>query len=299
MQNRLDKIIEKENFTTFFSHLFTLLGAIFLASGVMFFIAYNWEVLGKFFKFGIVEFAILGSFILAYFLKEESFGFKSAVIVGSFLIGVLLALFGQVYQTGAETYELFIMWALLVLPIALLSRFAGIWLFEIVLINFIIFLYDFSYIEGYYEGYYTSRYIKIDTLFIVNFTILIAWSLFSNHINFLNKKYAIRFIAALATIWGTVAVIQFMIDRHSSPIALLAYMIFMFYMFYRYRVKEIDIQILSILLFSLNLTALSLLVRMNFHDILPILTLGTFIAIGGGFASITWLKNIAGEENEK
>lgn len=295
MQNRLDKIIGKENFTTFFSHLFTLLGAIFLASGVMFFIAYNWEVLGKFFKFGIVEFGIIGSFVLAYFLKEESFGFKSAVIVGSFLIGVLLALFGQVYQTGAESYELFIMWALLVLPIALLTRFAGIWLFEIVLINFIIFLYDFSYIMSYSE----SRYAKIDTLFMANFVILIAWGLLSNRISFLNKKYAIRFIATLATFWGTVAVIWFMIDRHSSAIALLAYIIFMVYMFYRYRVKELDIHILSNLLFSLNLSALSLLIRTEFHDILPILTIGTFIAVGGGFLSISWLKNIIGEENEK
>ncbi len=295
MQNRLEKIIEKENFTTFFSHLFTLLGAIFLASGVMFFIAYNWEVLGKFFKFGIVEFAILGSFVLAYFLKEESFGFKSAIVVGSFLIGVLLALFGQVYQTGAQPYELFVTWVLLVLPIALLAKFSAIWLFEIVLINFIIFLYDFNYIMSYSE----SRYAKIDTLFIVNFVILIAWSLLSNHISFLNKKYAIRFIATLATFWGTVAVIQFMIDRHSSAIGLLAYIIFMFYMFYRYRVKELDIYILSILLFSLNLSALSLLARMKFHDILPILTIGTFIAVGGGFLSISWLKSIIGEEDEK
>ena len=295
MQNRLEKIIEKENFTTFFSHLFTLLGTIFLASGVMFFIAYNWEVLGKFFKFGIVEFAILGSFVLAYFLKEESFGFKSAIVVGSFLIGVLLALFGQVYQTGAQPYELFVTWVLLVLPIALLTKFSAIWLFEIVLINFIIFLYDFNYIMSYSE----SRYAKIDTLFIVNFVILIAWSLLSNHISFLNKKYAIRFIATLATFWGTVAVIQFMIDRHSSAIGILAYMFFMVYMFYRYRVKEIDIYILSILLFSLNLSALSLLARMKFHDILPILTIGTFIAVGGGFLSISWLKSIIGEEDEK
>jgi len=295
MQNRLEKMIQEENFATFFSHLFTLLGAIFLASGVMFFIAYNWEVLGKFFKFGIVEFAIIGSFILAYFLKEESLAFKSAIIVGSFLIGVLLALFGQVYQTGAEPYELFIYWTLLVLPIALLSRFAGIWLFVIVLINFIISLYNFSYIRG----YFWSEYAKFNTLFIVNFVILIVWNLLSNHINFLNKKYAIRFIATLATIFGTIAVVLFMINRDKNAISLFIYMIFMLCLFYKYRAKELDIYILSILLLSLNITALSLLASIRFHDILPPLALGSLIAIGGGFISISWLKSITGEENEK
>jgi uncharacterized membrane protein len=48
---------------------------------------------------------------------------------------VFLAIFGQIYQTGADTYELFTGWALLILPWVLFARFGGLWLLWLVLLN--------------------------------------------------------------------------------------------------------------------------------------------------------------------
>ena len=296
MQNRLEGIIKKEDYRTFFSHLFTLLGAIFLASGVMFFIAYNWEVLGKFFKFGIVELAVVGSFLAAYFLKENSLGFKSAIVVGSFLIGVLLALFGQVYQTGALPYELFMYWALMVLPIALLSRFAGIWILEVVLINFVVYLYNYSYL---YEQLFHNS-MNYNMLFIVNFVILVFWSLLSKYVDFLNEAYAIRFVATLAFVWASISILIFIIGRDANIITLLVYLIFVLYVFYMYRVKELDIYILSILLLSVNIVVVASVVRLTIYSgIMGMLFTSSIVAIVCGYLSVSWLNTLSGDVDEK
>jgi len=55
--------------------------------------------------------------------------------------GVFLAVFGQVYQTGADAYELFQGWLLLSLVWILVSRFAGLWLTGMVLLNLALIFY--------------------------------------------------------------------------------------------------------------------------------------------------------------
>ncbi len=41
---------------------------------------------------------------------------KAALLLATLLLGVFLALFGQTYQTGADPWQLFANWALLILP---------------------------------------------------------------------------------------------------------------------------------------------------------------------------------------
>ena len=47
------------------------------------------------------------------------------LIAASVLVGVLLAVIGQVYHTGADAYSLFAAWTLLILPWTLASRSAA------------------------------------------------------------------------------------------------------------------------------------------------------------------------------
>ena len=42
--------------------------------------------------------------------------------------GALFAYFGQTYQTGADPWQLFALWALLTLPLALAARSDALWL---------------------------------------------------------------------------------------------------------------------------------------------------------------------------
>jgi len=57
------------------------------------------------------------------------------------LVGVFLAVFGQVYQTGADAYQLFVGWALLILPWVAMCRFAGLWVLWLAIVNIAVSLF--------------------------------------------------------------------------------------------------------------------------------------------------------------
>lgn len=119
-----------------FSHQFLLLvGLLSLAFGMIFFFAYNWNELSRMTKFLLIQGVLLASFVL-YFFKAESFWLnQSLLLTAALLIGALLALFGQTYQTGADPWQLFATWALLMLPMVLFSRSEVLWLVLASLLN--------------------------------------------------------------------------------------------------------------------------------------------------------------------
>ena len=103
----------------------------FLA-GVVFFFAYNWNDLSDIAKFAVIEVALaiaVGGALLVGL--DRVFG-QMLLIAGSVLTGVLLAAIGQVYQTGADVFELFAAWAVLILPWTIVSRHPVHWLFWLV-----------------------------------------------------------------------------------------------------------------------------------------------------------------------
>jgi len=68
-------------------------------------------------------------------------GQNIARIVIALLIGGLLALFGQVYQTGADPWQLFALWSLLISLMVMTSGQAVMWVLWSVLINVALVLY--------------------------------------------------------------------------------------------------------------------------------------------------------------
>jgi uncharacterized membrane protein len=108
------------------------LGAGQFLAGVVFFFAYNWNDLGDLAKFAIVEtslaIAVGGALLVGL---DRAFG-QVLLIAASVMTGVLLAVIGQVYQTGADVFELFVAWALLILPWVVISRSAVHWLIWLV-----------------------------------------------------------------------------------------------------------------------------------------------------------------------
>ena len=103
----------------------------FLA-GVVFFFAYNWNDLSDIAKFAVIETALaiaVGGALLVGL--DRVFG-QMLLIAASVLTGVLLAAIGQVYQTGADAFELFVAWAVLILPWTMISRHAAHWLLWVV-----------------------------------------------------------------------------------------------------------------------------------------------------------------------
>jgi uncharacterized membrane protein len=124
-----------------FDRLLLGFGATLILAGVVFFFAFNWNKITPFQKFGLIELGIAACIVGAFFAGLEKLPGKVLLTGAAILVGVFLAVFGQVYQTGADAYELFLGWLLLVLLWILISRFAGLWLLGIVLLNLTLLLY--------------------------------------------------------------------------------------------------------------------------------------------------------------
>lgn len=112
-----------------------MLGSALLLIGVLFFFAYNWAALPSMAKFGLLQAAILSAVGAAIYLGMQRLGGQLLITAASVLVGILLAVFGQVYQTGADAYSLFISWAALISVWVVVARFAALWLIWLLIIQ--------------------------------------------------------------------------------------------------------------------------------------------------------------------
>lgn len=103
------------------------LGAVLFACGVVFFFAYNWKNISPLVRFSSLEISVAVAALLALFFGADSPLGKWLLFGASVIAGVLVAVYGQVYQTGADAFEVFAMWALLIFAWVLVSRFAPLW----------------------------------------------------------------------------------------------------------------------------------------------------------------------------
>ncbi len=119
---------------SFLSTALMALGTMLVLSGVIYFFAYNWADLHHFDKLGLIAAAMVGTAVAAWRLGEGLAG-QFALLASAVLVGALLAVYGQAYQTGADPYELFLGWAVLILPWVALARFAPLWQFLLLLLD--------------------------------------------------------------------------------------------------------------------------------------------------------------------
>jgi len=125
-----------------FLHIFLIsLGVGFTVAGIIFFFAYNWADLNKFVKLGLIELLMVSTVSVALFSKLNQL-VKNVLITGaSILVGVLFAVFGQIYQTGANAYDFFLGWTMSISLWVFISAFPPLWLVYLILINTTINLY--------------------------------------------------------------------------------------------------------------------------------------------------------------
>ncbi|MEP6619403.1 MAG: DUF2157 domain-containing protein [bacterium] len=124
----------------FLSLALALLGAGLVLAGVASFIAYNWLHVGRFAKFGGIELAICAATIVGWRTLPRVSG-RIALASAAVLVGPLLAVYGQTYETGADPYGLFLGWLALIVPWVIAAEFAPLWLFALFLLDISVTLY--------------------------------------------------------------------------------------------------------------------------------------------------------------
>lgn len=112
----------------FLSTLGMFAAALLMGSGVVFFVAYNWDALDRFSRLGIGASAVCGATVLTLCTRPHSVPWRAGALLVCICTGALLALIGQIYQTGADIWQLFAAWAALILPVVLIGRTRELWL---------------------------------------------------------------------------------------------------------------------------------------------------------------------------
>ncbi|MER2604349.1 MAG: DUF2157 domain-containing protein [Siculibacillus sp.] len=109
------------------ARILTVFGVALILSGLVYFFAFNWERIPP-----TAKLAGIGALLIAAAATPVVLGLDHAVgqiatTVATVLVGLFLAVFGQIYQTGADAWGLFFLWAALTLPWAVLSSSAATW----------------------------------------------------------------------------------------------------------------------------------------------------------------------------
>lgn len=102
------------------------LGLLSLVAGSVFFIAWNWAWMPKMAKFALAELLIVALAALVWWRWYSTLA-RSALLAAGLSFGALFALYGQIYQTGADSWELFRAWLCVLLPLALIARQNSLW----------------------------------------------------------------------------------------------------------------------------------------------------------------------------
>lgn len=243
---------DETKWTRFLNILLSLLGSGFLISGIFFFFAFNWASMHRFFKLGLLEMALLATGGLAFWRRLDTLSGKIALGAAALLVGALLAVYGQVYQTGADSYQLFLFWAVLITGWVLISKFTPIWLIWTLLFSLSLIFYWEQIVGTVDSKLFLS-------LFLLNGSSLLAWEIaHALQIDWLKSRWSPRLLALPTFVALLVPAITLILsssyERNRDPWLYLSFILFIAVsalVIYIYSLKIIDLFILVVCSFSL------------------------------------------------
>lgn len=288
---------DKADWRSFMDRLLLWSGTVLLATGAIFFFAYNWKEIGNFARFGLIELLIaaaVGAFIWS---SADGPAGKASLFAVSLLTGALLALFGQTYQTGADTFELFITWAIVILPWTIVGRLPALWVMLIVLVNVATTFYfrAFPGLFGLLFG--TEEHLWM--LFAINFLALAAWEFLAHYAVWLRERWATRLLGFAGCGLITALVMMAIFDHKPgfNP-AFIVYPLWLGALYASYRYLIFDLfqlagGVLSVVIVIASILSRAMISSGNGGGAFLLIGLAVIgLSAAGGF----WLKNIAQEE---
>jgi len=297
----------------FVRRLLLQLGLLSLVVAMLFFTAYNWQAMGYLVKFALVQAALIlwllifGLLRLGVFNQHFKFSDGSLKVVDSSLlimlfltVGGLLALFGQVYQTGADPWQLFAIWALLVSVLVLVSGQVVLWILWSLLLNIALALCIDSH-----SGWLGQIVVEQSAIWLflgLNSVLLVILEVISQPVSkalinhrmqfcFVEQPWARQLQALVLLLCATYlsfgAIFEWRNFALSYGISALAVMTGMFF-YYRY--KRFDLAILALWMLTAMTVSTALLIKMlnDLHfDMLLVIAVALIVMTA---VSVRWLK---------
>ena len=267
---------------------FLLFSVIFLIAGVTSFTAYNWANMSNVEKLAIPSVLIVAG-LIAYLFLEKKIYKNLAIFFSSFMIGTLFAVYGQVYQTGADVWILFRNWAIfLIIPMVATGYYSVMTLFSIVVAIATSFYLDL-YLSGAIIPFLSSL---IFGVILIVYPFLQKSFKFKFNNVFYNTMIGIFYICFIAS--GSIAINE---DDYGF-IAIILYLAFVgvVYLVGYGQLKKITVKVLSIT--SLGFFGVAVIMKMIknifFTDVTIYILLSLLVIIGtiaGVVKSVSKLEN--------
>ena len=263
-------------------------GGAMLLAAIIFFFAANWEAMGRFAKFGLIE-LLMAAALTAYWRFPARVAGQASLTASAVLVGVLLAYYGQTYQTGADNWQLFASWAALILPWALLGRSVSLWLLWLFLVNLTLMLYDNLHplLRGLHNG---MPWI----VFAFNTAALVAWEKAAGEPFTGASRSGPRLLALASGFAMTVLAIEELLDPGGLQllIVLCLYTAWMAAFQFAYRRLRPDLFMLAGLCLSFIVVSTVGLAKWLFHgDGLGAFLVISLWIIGISSVAVRWLKS--------
>ncbi|MBM3617490.1 MAG: DUF2157 domain-containing protein [Alphaproteobacteria bacterium] len=131
----LDRLNPHDRWRLWIGRMLSATGGSLILAAILYFYAFNWAVLTPLMKLGSVELGIALCLIAALALDVSKPAGQYLLTAAAFLVGVFLAVFGQIYQTGADAYQLFVAWAIFIAGWTVVGRNAPLWALWLVVAN--------------------------------------------------------------------------------------------------------------------------------------------------------------------
>ena len=268
---------------------FLLFSVIFLIAGVTSFTAYNWENMSNIEKLAVPSVLIIVGLVAYLFLKKEIYK-NLAIFFSSFMIGTLFAVYGQVYQTGADVWILFRNWAIfLIIPMVVTGYYSVMILFSIVT----------TISTGFYLDLYLSEAIVPFLSSLIFGVILMVYPFLQKRFNFkfnnifYNTMIGIFYICFMVS--GSIAINA----NDYGFIAIILYLAFVgvVYLVAYGQLKKITVKILSITALGVfGVAFIMKLIKNIFFADLTVYILLSLLVIIGTIAGV--VKSVSKLENE-
>lgn len=251
------------------------LGLLSLVAGAVFFVAWNWAWLPKMAKFALAELLIVALAVVVWWRWYSTLA-RSALLAAGLGFGALFALYGQIYQTGAESWELFRAWLCVLLPLALIARQNSLWFCSWLVANLAFQLYYTTLPTSLLDIAVYDSFNRLPTTVLHGYLALLAacliirealaWRAITHQPeSWLASRWFSRVMAGFLLLLLTTIVAENVSDWHSThhfTSVTVGWVITLLAGYYLYRYRYVDLCMLTLGIASLTIVGCALLMQL-------------------------------------
>lgn len=158
----------------YIKNFFLSFSVIFFIAAITSFTAFNWKLMNSFQKLSVPACLIIGGLCAYIFFKETKYK-NLSLFFSCFIIGTLFAVYGQVYQTGANTWILFRNWTFFLIIPLFISASYNIAILLIAVISFATYFGLSLYFSNIYALFFAT---------LISGSLLILYPIFIKKLNY-------------------------------------------------------------------------------------------------------------------